>query len=71
MRKVYGDSLRKEAGLTKTIRNVALKNAKKLARTGTPYAPDVLRVAQEFSGTVGKVYEDTVDVVEEFLAKCT
>lgn len=68
MRKLYGDSLRKEAGLTKTIRNVALKNARllKLATQDAPY----VRVAQEVTGTFGKVYEDTVDVVEEFLAKC-
>ncbi|KAG8908830.1 phosphatidylethanolamine N-methyltransferase [Tulasnella sp. 403] len=70
MRKLYGDSLRKEAGLTKTIKNVAIRNAKHLSRaTRTPLAPEVLRVAQGFTGTVNRVYEDTVDVVEEFLAK--
>lgn len=69
MRKVYGDSLRKEAGLTKTMRNVAMKNAK-LLKFGkvseTPYG----KAAQEFGGTVGKVYVDTVGVVNDFLAEC-
>ncbi|KAG8874729.1 phosphatidylethanolamine N-methyltransferase [Tulasnella sp. 331] len=65
MQKLYGDSLRKEAGLTKTIRNVALKNAKLFDGGRAPV--DIKRVAQEFAGTFEKVYEDTVDVVEEFL----
>ncbi|KAG8991267.1 phosphatidylethanolamine N-methyltransferase [Tulasnella sp. JGI-2019a] len=67
MQKLYGDSLRKEAGLTKTIRNVALKNAKLFDGKSAPV--DIKRVAQEFKGTFEKVYEDTVDVVEEFLTK--
>ena len=41
MRKVYGDSLRKEAGLTKTIRNVATRNAGK-------HVPELQRVVEDF-----------------------
>lgn len=68
MLKVYGDSMRKEAGLTKTIKNAAMKNAKLLNLekvSETPYA----KVAQEFGGTVGKVYVETVGVVNDFLAE--
>ncbi|KAG9007113.1 phosphatidylethanolamine N-methyltransferase [Tulasnella sp. 427] len=68
MQKVYGESLRKEAGLTKTIKNVAMKNAKrlKLGRVSeTPY----VKVAQELTDTVNKVYVDTVGVVNDFLAE--
>ncbi|KAF8604745.1 hypothetical protein BDV93DRAFT_522086 [Ceratobasidium sp. AG-I] len=57
MKKLYGDSLRKDAGLTKTLKSVAGKN------------PKVARVAREFTGTFEKVYEDTAMVVEDFLAK--
>lgn len=65
MRKVYGTSLRKEAGLTKTIKRMAIKNAKMLKAT-----PEMQRVAKEFSGTVGKVYEEATDVLEDFINKC-
>ena len=71
MRKVYGPSLRKEAGLTKTIKKLAIKNAKLLEATpANRYAPEIRRVAQEFRGTVEKVYEDTTDVLEELLNRC-
>jgi len=58
MRKLYGDSLRKEAGFVKVIK----KNLEK--------RPELTRVAKEVKGTFDKVYEETADVVEEFLAKC-
>ncbi|KAF9032507.1 phosphatidylethanolamine N-methyltransferase [Hymenopellis radicata] len=56
MQKLYGDSLRKEAGFVKVIKNVTSKLE----------AP---RVAREVKGTFDKVYEETADVVEEFLRK--
>lgn len=65
MRKVYGASLRKEAGLTKAIKKMAIKNAKMLKAT-----PEIQRVAKEFRGTVEKVYEDATDVLEDFINKC-
>lgn len=65
MRKVYGPSLRKDAGLTKTIKKMAVKNAKMLDAT-----PEIRRVAQDLRGTVEKVYEDATDVLEDFLTKC-
>ncbi|KAF9512838.1 hypothetical protein BS47DRAFT_1376879 [Hydnum rufescens UP504] len=70
MRKVYGPSLRKEAGLTKTIKRVALNNARILeSGAGKHYAPELKRVAKEFRGTFEKVYEDTAEVLEDFLNK--
>jgi len=72
MRKLYGDSLRKEAGLTKTIRNAAMKNSRFFdAASGGKHAPQIQRVAQEVRGTFEKVFEETAEVVEDFLAKCT
>lgn len=58
MKKLYGDSIRKEAGLTKTLKSVANRNA------------NVARVAHEVSGTFEKVYEDAAGAVEEFLSRC-
>jgi phosphatidylethanolamine N-methyltransferase len=70
MRKLYGDSLRNEAGFVKVIKNVASKNAKMLESRAGRHAHDLTRVAKEVRGTFEKVYEETADVVEEFLAKC-
>jgi phosphatidylethanolamine N-methyltransferase len=71
MRKLYGDSLRKEAGFVKVIKNVASKNARLLESRAGRHAPEIKRVAKEVKGTFEKVFEETADVVEEFLAKCT
>ncbi|KAG6333073.1 hypothetical protein ID866_6015 [Astraeus odoratus] len=69
MRKLYGESLRKEAGFTKVIKNVASKNARLLESRAGRHAPEIRRVAKEVKGTFDKVFEETADVVEEFLAK--
>lgn len=70
MRKIYGPNLRKDAGLTKTIKRVALKNAQRLESGAGKRGHEIKRVAQEFRGTFEKVYEETAEVVEEFLNKC-
>ncbi|KDN33294.1 hypothetical protein RSAG8_13615, partial [Rhizoctonia solani AG-8 WAC10335] len=57
MKKLYGNSIRKEAGLTKTLKNVAKKNA------------NVARVAHEVSGTFEKVYSEAAEAVEGFLSR--
>ncbi|KDQ08942.1 hypothetical protein BOTBODRAFT_37465 [Botryobasidium botryosum FD-172 SS1] len=62
MRKLYGDSLRKEAGFAKTIRKVAVKNAGK-------HAPEFQRVVDEVRGTFEKVYEGAAEAAEDFFAK--
>jgi phosphatidylethanolamine N-methyltransferase len=70
MRKLYGDSLRKEAGFVKVIKNVATKNARLLESRAARHVPEIKRVAKEVIGTFDKVYEETAEVVEDFLAKC-
>lgn len=65
MRKVYGPSLRKEAGLTKTIKKLAIKNARMLDAT-----PEIRRMAEELRGTVEKVYEEATDALEDIISKC-
>ncbi|KAF8192821.1 phosphatidylethanolamine N-methyltransferase [Mycena galopus ATCC 62051] len=69
MRKLYGDSLRKDAGFVKVMKNVASKNARILESRAGRHAPELRRVAKEVKGTFDKVYEETADVVEEFIAK--
>ncbi|KAJ3867808.1 phospholipid methyltransferase-domain-containing protein [Lentinula novae-zelandiae] len=69
MTKFYGDSLRKEAGFVKVIKNVASKNARLLESRAGKHAPELKRVAKEVKGTFDKVFEETADAVEEFLAK--
>ena len=74
MQKVYGDSLRKDAGITKIIKKVAVKNARLLESRALgkhSYVPRQLgRVAREVKGSFDKVFKETEEVVEEFLNKC-
>ena len=70
MRKLYGDNLRKDAGFTKVVKKVASRNARLLESRAGRHAPEIRRVVREVRGTFEKVYEDTAEVVEEFLAKC-
>lgn len=70
MRKLYGDTLRNDAGFVKVIKKVAKKNAHLLETRAGRHAPKIRRVAKEVKGTFEKVYEETADAVEEFLAKC-
>ena len=70
MRKLYGNSLRKDAGFVKVMKNVASKNARIFKSRAGQHAPELKRVAREVIGTFDKVYEETADAVEEFLARC-
>lgn len=70
MRKLYGDSLRKEAGFVKVIKNVASKNARILESRAGRHAPELKRVAKEVKGTFEKVFDEAAEAVEEFLSKC-
>ena len=68
MTKLYGDTIRKDAGFVKVFKEVASRNAQRVARKTTP---GMRRVAREVKGTIDKVYEETAEALEEFLAKCT
>ncbi|KAJ8519288.1 hypothetical protein ONZ45_g3737 [Pleurotus djamor] len=69
MRKLYGDSLRKDAGFVKVMKNVASRNARLLESRAGRHAPELRRVAKEVKGTFDKVFEETAEAVEDFLAK--
>jgi phosphatidylethanolamine N-methyltransferase len=70
MRKLYGDNVRKDAGFTKVVKKVARHNARLFEKRAGRHAPEIKRVVREVRGTFEKVYEDTAEVLEEFLNKC-
>lgn len=67
MKSLYGDRLRKDGGLTKTLKSVAVSQAKKLEFRAGKHAPEIKRVVQEVRGTMEKVEERLAEAVEEFL----
>ncbi|GAA6020363.1 hypothetical protein JCM10207_002082 [Rhodosporidiobolus poonsookiae] len=77
MQRLYGNTLRKDAGVTKTLRNAVRRVSTSRpngARTGSDKTRVELldRLAQnvrEVQGTVEKVFEETAEAVEEFLNK--
>ena len=63
--------MRNDAGFVKVIKKVAKKNVHLLETRAGRHAPEIKRVAREVKGTFDKVYIETAEAVEEFLAKCT
>jgi phosphatidylethanolamine N-methyltransferase len=64
MTRLYGDRLRKDGGLTKTLKTVAGKTlVNKAGRRGD----DFKRVVQEVRGTIDKVEEKVTEAVGDFL----
>lgn len=63
MKRLYGNALRKDAGVTKTWKGVANKQSHRAPQ-------QVKRAVQEFHGTLERVYDDTSMAVEDFLKKC-
>ena len=59
MKRLYGDRLRKDGGLTKTLKTVA---GRTLPRAGK-HAPEI----QGVSGSLEKVEERMTEAVEDFL----
>jgi phosphatidylethanolamine N-methyltransferase len=63
MKRLYGNALRKETGVSKTLRNAAKSNSHRAP-------PQVKRAVQELQGTIGRVVDDTQMAVEAFLKRC-
>ncbi len=67
MQKLYGDRLRKDGGLQRTLKNVATKQVQALeARVGR-HGPGLKRRMSEVKDTFEKVEEKVTEAVEEFL----
>ncbi|KAJ9097943.1 hypothetical protein QFC20_006071 [Naganishia adeliensis] len=67
MKKLYGDSLRKDGGVSKTLKNVAEKHAKNLETKAGKHAPEIKRVISEVKQTMTKMEDKVTEAVEEFL----
>ena len=64
MNRLYGDRLRKDGGLTKTLKSVA---GKTLATKAGKHGPEIQRVVQEVRGSIEKVEERVSGALEDFL----
>lgn len=67
MKKLYGDRLRKDGGLSKTVKNVVGKHARALESRAGKHAPEIKRAISEVKGTMTKVEERVTEAVEDFL----
>lgn len=61
MQRLYGGRLRKDGGLSKTLKSVANRTL------DTKHASEFKRVVQEVYESIEKVEERVTDAVEEFL----
>ena len=64
MQRLYGDRLRKDGGLVKTLKSVAGKTF--IDKAGK-HAPELKRVVKEVTGSIERVEEKVTEAVEEFL----
>ena len=75
MQRLYGNTLRKDAGVTKTLRNAVRRASHTDGRAGSgtvrkDLIERISKNVREVQGTVEKVFEETADAVEEFINKC-
>ena len=66
MKRLYGDSLRKDAGLTRVLKTVTRKHAQVLDK----HVPELTEVAQDLKKRLESVYGETAVVFEDLLARC-
>jgi phosphatidylethanolamine N-methyltransferase len=64
MKRLYGDRLRKDGGLTKTLKSVA---GKTLGSKAGRHAPNIQRMVSDVKVSMEKVEEKVTGVVEDFL----
>ncbi|GAA5840346.1 hypothetical protein JCM11251_006701 [Rhodosporidiobolus azoricus] len=73
MQRLYGNALRKDAGVTKTLRNAMRRVSVSRNQSKSTDRVDILdrlsRNIREVQGTVEKVYEETAEAVEDFLSR--
>lgn len=66
MKRLYGNTLRKDAGVTKTLRNATKSHQ---GRKPPKVFERISKNVKEVQGTVEKVFEETEKALEEFLNK--
>ncbi|KZV93634.1 phosphatidylethanolamine N-methyltransferase [Exidia glandulosa HHB12029] len=69
MRKLYGDNVRGDAGLTRMLKKLAKTNARLLEAGAGKHAPELKRRALEMKETLEKVMGDTTEAMDQLLAK--
>ena len=67
MKKLYGDALRKDGGVSKTLKNVAEKHARSLESKAGKHAPEIKRALSGVKETMSKMEDKVTEAVEEFL----
>lgn len=65
MKRLYGNSLRKDAGLTRVLKTVTRKHAQVLDK----HVPKLTEIAQDLKELEG-VHGETAVVFEDFLVHC-
>lgn len=66
MKRLYGETLRKDAGLTRVLKTVTRKHAQALDK----HVPELAEVAQDLKKKLGSVYGDAAVVFEDLLVRC-
>ncbi|GAA5987888.1 hypothetical protein JCM11641_003523, partial [Rhodosporidiobolus odoratus] len=74
MRRLYGHAVRKDAGVTKTLRNAVrrMSTSHRAPTAAQKHAHLLDRLSQhvrEVQGTVEKVFDETIEAVEDFLTR--
>jgi len=66
MKRLYGDTLRKDAGLMRVLKTVTRKHAQVLDK----HVPELSEVAQDLKKRLECVYGGTAVAFEDLLARC-
>jgi hypothetical protein len=66
MKRLYGTTLRKDAGLTRVLKTVTRKHAQQLDK----HVPELAEAAQDLKKRLESVYGETAVALEDFLARC-
>ncbi|TIB94206.1 hypothetical protein E3Q19_00520 [Wallemia mellicola] len=65
--KLYGKAVRKTGGAARTIKNAVKSGRRRSSLFNAATENKIDKVAKDVQGHVNKVYDETVDVVEEFI----
>ncbi|KAH7103765.1 phospholipid methyltransferase-domain-containing protein [Auriculariales sp. MPI-PUGE-AT-0066] len=69
MRKLYGDTVRQDAGLTRMLKKIAKTNGRLLELSADKHAPELKKKAYEIKETLEKAVGQTTVAVDQLIAK--
>jgi phosphatidylethanolamine N-methyltransferase len=70
MRKLYGDTVRQDAGLTRMLKKLARANGRLLELSADKHAPELKRRALDLREALERAVGQTTDAVDQLLARC-